>query len=79
MNRNQMVLAIVVISGFIFITSLYFFNNIPENIPSFIKEHLGLIVGWWGAAFITVINWVFGSSQGSADKNKLLFKDKNTS
>ena len=75
MSKSQVYLAIIVIAGFTGISVLYFFPQTqPDALPTMIKEHLGLITGWWGAAFMTVVNWAFGSSKGSADKTKALEK-----
>ena len=76
MTKAQTILAIVNMVGFIIITILVLMaskfgvewaKQIAENI-------LPLIVGCWITNATTVINYVFGSSQTSANKNAVIEK-----
>jgi hypothetical protein len=58
------------LAGFVLLTALFFVK--PDSVPGAINESLDLIVGAWIVNTTTVVNWVFGSSKGSADKTELI-------
>ena len=70
MSIGQIVIAAIVQIGFIILTALYFLR--PDVIPVELKDQAALITGAWITNFTTIVNWNFGSSKGSADKNSLL-------
>jgi hypothetical protein len=45
-----------------------FYSNGTEAL----KEQLGWIITAWLVNFTTIVNWFFGSSKGSSDKNAAL-------
>ena len=65
---NLYVLAWVVVAGFFILTGILMFVNIPEGTSGVANLLFGALV----AGFATVLNYFFGSSKGSADKNALL-------
>ena len=62
------VLAIVITLSFMFLLALLIFQEVPA--PN--SELLYTMVGVFGTMAITVINYCFGSSKGSADKTKIM-------
>jgi len=72
MSKGQATLGVALTVGFIALTAFYFFG--PSEIKPVLKEPLMLVTGCWIANFTTVVNWFFGSSKGSSDKNALLKK-----
>ncbi len=69
------VLAGFVVAGFTALTGLllYFKGDMPE----YLQETFYLLVGAWISAFITVVQYWFGSSKGSADKNATIERIRN--
>jgi len=70
MNRGQIIIGSITTLGFIALTGFYFLG--PSTVPSVLEKPMLLVTGAWITNFSTIINWLFGSSQGSADKTKLL-------
>ena len=62
------VLAIVIVICFMLLLALLIFQEVPA--PN--SELLYTMVGVFGTMTITVINYYFGSSKGSADKTKIM-------
>ena len=75
MYKGQTILAIVIVIGFILltITTVFFRSEIPE----WVRDNFSLIVGAWIVNFTTIVNWLFGSSKGSADKTEIIARHSN--
>ena len=65
-------LAVVIIISFMILLALLIFQEVPT--PN--SDLLYTMVGVFGTMAITVINYYFGSSKGSADKTKLIANGK---
>ena len=80
MNRPQTVLAAINVIGFVLITVLAMlavkFGN--EWASAMMQNILPLLIGCWITNVTTVINYVFGTSAGSAAKSKVIEKLTNT-
>jgi hypothetical protein len=80
MNKSQTVLASINVVGFVLITALAMlsikFGN--EWAMQMMQNILPLLIGCWISNFTTVINYVFGTSAGSAAKSQLISKMVNT-
>jgi hypothetical protein len=37
-----------------------------------VRDNFSLVVGAWIVNFTTIVNWLFGSSKGSADKTRIM-------
>ena len=75
MTRSQIILAVVVVGGFILITILFILTRGELlNVPEWFREILLLITGAWITMVQQVVSYVFGSSQGSKDKTDALVK-----
>ena len=61
-------LAIVIIMCFMALLALLIFQEVPK--PN--SDLLYIMVGVFGTMAVTVINFYFGSSNGSKDKTKML-------
>jgi hypothetical protein len=62
------VLGGLIVVGFFGLLGLLIFNPAPiDN-----KDLLNITIGSLIAAFATVVNYFYGSSKGSADKNEML-------
>lgn len=76
MNKSQTVLASINVIGFVLITALAMlsikFGN--EWAMQMMQNILPLLIGCWISNFTTVINYVFGTSAGSAAKSQLISK-----
>ena len=76
MNKSQSLLAAINVIGFIVITALAMlsikFGN--EWAMQMMQNILPLLIGCWISNFTTVINYVFGTSAGSAAKSKVIEK-----
>jgi len=77
--RAKTTLAFVVVAGYIIITAGFFIImytptvSLPEgDLGKQIIGMLGLVVGTWNAGVMLILTYHFGSSQSSADKNKLI-------
>jgi drug/metabolite transporter (DMT)-like permease len=64
----QSLLAVVIVIGFFGCIYLVMRNDVDSSM----RDALLILIGALGAAFGSVVNYYFGSSKGSADKNKLL-------
>ena len=80
MNKSQTVLASINVIGFVVITVLAMlavkFGN--EWASQMMTNILPLLIGCWITNVTTVINYVFGTSAGSAAKSQLISKMVNT-
>ena len=80
MNKSQTVLASINVIGFVCITVLAMlavkFGN--EWASQMMTNILPLLIGCWITNVTTVINYVFGTSAGSAAKSQLISKMVNT-
>jgi hypothetical protein len=76
MNRAQAILAAINVAGFILITVLAMmaikWGN--EWAAAMMQNILPLLIGCWISNFTTVINYVFGTSAGSAAKSAVISK-----
>ncbi len=63
-------LGALVVAGFFFILFIIFRAALPEGN----KEIAYLVIGALVAKFGDVVNYFFGSSKGSADKNEMMRK-----
>lgn len=68
--KAQFILAGVITVGFLVVTAFYFFG--PTEISGGLKEPMLLVTGAWITNLTTVVQYFFGSSKGSADKNELI-------
>jgi drug/metabolite transporter (DMT)-like permease len=64
----QSLLALVIVAGFFGCIWLV----MKEAVQDGMRDALLILIGSIGAAFGAIVNYYFGSSKGSADKNKLL-------
>lgn len=64
------ILAYLVTIGFFGILALYTYGNVPEINTSV----LNIMLGSLGTAWVSIINYYFGSSMGSQRKTELLSK-----
>ncbi len=60
----------IMVVGFILIIFAMLFHLVPEENNTL----LNVMVGAYGTATMTVVNFLFGSTKSSADKNEMLFK-----
>ena len=74
MNKAQYILAGLVVIGFTALTVVLFIPAVQTSLPEWAKENMTSIFVAWITQFGTVVNYFFGSSKGSADKNELLKK-----
>jgi len=74
MNKLQYALAALIIAGFIILTVVLFIPAVQTEMPQWVKENLTAVFVAWITQFSTVVNYFFGSSKGSADKNNLINK-----
>ena len=51
---------------------MLFRSVMKEDVNTSMRDALLILIGSLGAAFGAVVNYFFGSSKGSADKNQLL-------
>lgn len=76
MNKSQTILASINVIGFVLITVLAMlavkFGN--EWASQMMTNILPLLIGCWITNVTTVINYVFGTSAGSAAKSQLISK-----
>lgn len=61
-------LALIIVIGFFGTLSAYFTVPVPEDAST----AMNIILGALTAGFVKVLDYYFGSSKGSADKNRLL-------
>jgi hypothetical protein len=64
----QSLLAVLILSGFFGCIYLVMLHDVKPEM----RDSLLILIGGLAAAFGAVVNYYFGSSKGSADKNKLL-------
>ena len=74
MNKAQYILAGLVVLGFIALTVVLFVPVVQNELPQWTKDNMNAVFVAWITQFSTVVNYLFGSSKGSADKNDLLKK-----
>lgn len=77
MQKLQFILAMVVVIGFTALTAVLFVPAVQNEAPQWIQENMTAVFVAWISQFGTVINYFFGSSKGSSDKNVLLASNKN--
>lgn len=71
-TRNVFMYALgaVLVVGFFLLLYFAVFQEFPERNQRILDITVGALIG----AFLTVVNFFFGSSKGSADKNEKLIK-----
>jgi uncharacterized membrane protein YqiK len=62
------IIAILVTVGFVGVLGLFIFRAVPEGNSQALSITLGAFTG----AFMTVVNYFFGSSKGSAEKTEAM-------
>lgn len=67
-NIPLYILAALIVTGFFVLLYVLIFHPIPGDN----KDVLNLVVGALIACFTAVVNYFFGSSKGSSEKNELL-------
>ncbi len=67
------ILGSLIIIGFFILLAILIFQPIKESN----RDVLNLVVGALIGAFLTVVNYVFGSSKGSAEKTNIINKNNN--
>lgn len=60
----------LIILGFIMLVFVMVFHLVPEENNTL----LNIMVGSFGAMAATVVNYLYGSTKSSAEKNEMLFK-----
>ena len=75
MVKLQYFLAVIVVVGFISLTAILFVPQIQSEAPDWIQDNMTAVFVAWITQFGTVINYFFGSSKGSADKNDIIKRD----
>ena len=68
MEQNKQAIAFIVIACAIFLFILLLLVEVPQSI----KDPLMIAFGVFMAKFQTVVDYFFGSSEGSKEKTKLL-------
>lgn len=76
MTKFQYILAVIIIVSFTILTAVLFIPALQEELPQWTQENMTAIFIAWITQFGTVVNYAFGSSQGSADKTALLSNKK---
>jgi amino acid transporter len=66
----QIVLGVLVITGFFLLLIILVLSAIPKENEGLLNLVIGALIG----SFVTVVNYFFGSSKGSAEKTELLSK-----
>jgi multisubunit Na+/H+ antiporter MnhB subunit len=64
----QSLIAVLILTGFFGCIYLVMRHEVMESM----RDALLILIGSLGAAFAAVVNYYFGSSKGSHDKNQLL-------
>ena len=67
------IFASVIVIGFFALLYILIFTEIPEGN----RDVLNLVIGSLIGSFTSVVAYYFGSSKGSADKNKLIRTQEN--
>jgi uncharacterized membrane protein (DUF485 family) len=68
------------ILGFITLASFFGYIGLVTFLPQTLKVDMAFVniaIGWLGGTASTVVSYYFGSSSGSAEKNKLIAGQKN--
>jgi len=67
MSRGQIILSIITTVGFILLSGIVIFYQ--DDVPDKLEKAWYLILGAWITNWTTIINWNFGSSRSSSEKN----------
>ena len=70
MPKGQIIIGSITTIGFIALTAFYFFGSV--EVAEKLKDPLLLVTGCWITNFTTIVNYLFGSSKGSSDKNDII-------
>ena len=68
----QYVLGGLIAVGFMVLLGLLIYKGVPETNKDLLNITVGALIG----SFSTLVGYFFGSSKGSADKNRLLNEKK---
>jgi hypothetical protein len=71
MLKSQIILAVVITSGFIVITILAFSLQKDTVLGEAYRGILQALAGAWIVNFTTMVNYNFGSTKGSAEKTAM--------
>jgi hypothetical protein len=69
-NILMYILAALIIIGFFVLLYIVAYSELPQNNKDILNLMAGALIG----SFTSIVNYFFGSSKGSADKNELLNK-----
>jgi uncharacterized membrane protein YGL010W len=72
MTRSQYIVAGIVVGGFLVLSIILFVPQVQKELPQWTQDNIGMVFIAWITQFATVVNYLFGSSKGSSDKNELL-------
>lgn len=75
-KNGQNIIAVIIVGGFIILTSLLVLSKFLPVMPDWAQGNLTMIIGSWITNFGIVVGWYFGSSKGSADKTNMLLNKK---
>lgn len=68
------ILGALIVIGFFFVLFMLVTNSVPENN----KEVMYLLLGTLVASFSNVVQYFYGSSQGSREKTNMMSKNEKT-
>ena len=68
MTKGQTILAAIIVGGFVIVSAIVFLTEL-------MADWKGEVAMAWVLNFTTVVGYLFGSSKGSADKNKIITKE----
>lgn len=73
MTRGQIILSVIVTLGFLILSAVVvWFAYADGDVPQGLEKFWLMVFTAWTVNFTTIINWNFGSSKGSSDKNAIL-------
>ena len=75
MTKAQTIIGSIIAAGFVFL-SLFIVYLFYTGGTEALKDHLCSIIMAWVVNFTTLVNYHYGSSKGSSDKNVALFNKK---
>ena len=70
-NFYMYLLGTVLVTGFILLLAILVFEGIPEQNSELLYLAVGALIGFTG----TVINYFYGTSKSSSDKNEIISKE----